>query len=365
VSADARIYNFSSGPAVLPEPVLRRAQQAIWNHAGTGIGILEHSHRGPAFAEVLASTEARLRSVAGIPDDYAVLFLPGGASAQFYQVPMNLLGGRPGATADYCSTGAWSEKAIAEAHRYGTVHVACSSRDDDFTYVPEAPRWSAAPVYAHFTSNETIHGTQWAAPPTPPPGVPLVCDASSDLLSRPIEIRRHGLIYAGAQKNLGPAGVTVVIARQDLIAGGATDLPGLLQYRIYLAERSMPNTPNTFAIYVVGEVLAWIEAEGGLAAMAERNHAKAALVYDYLDGSRRFRAVARPGSRSAMNLTFRTGDAALDRAFVAAAAARGLDGLAGHRSVGGMRASLYNAMPIEGARALVTMMRDFERDHPA
>ena len=342
-----RRYNFSSGPAVLPEPVLQRAQAAIWDHAGTGIGILEHSHRGKPFLEVLARAEATMRRVAGIPDSHAVLFLQGGATAQFFMVPMNFLGG---GTADYCETGAWSSKAIKDAQRYGRVHVACRSPE-------EAPRWSEAPVYAHFCSNETIHGVQWRAEPDAP--APLVCDASSDIFSKPIDVAKYALIYAGAQKNLGPSGVTLVIARRDWLERGARDLPAVLQYRTYVAD-PMPNTPNTFGIYVIAEVLAWIEAEGGLAAMAERNAEKARMLYDYLDRSEMFSAVVPAGARSTMNVVFHTGDEALDARFCAEAAARGLDGLAGHRSVGGMRASMYNAVPIEGPRALVAFMEDFE-----
>jgi phosphoserine aminotransferase len=356
-----RAYNFSAGPGALPEPVLRRAQQAIWDHAGTGIGILEHSHRGKPFLEVLAQAEERIRRLGGLGDDHAVLFLQGGASAQFYMVPMSFLGG---GTADYCDTGAWSAKAIADARRYGTVHVACSSAADDYAHVPDTARWSASPTYAHYTSNETIHGTQWARPPEPPAGVPLVCDASSDIFSRPLDAARHDLIYAGAQKNLGPSGVTVVIVRRALAERGNRDLPALLQYRTYIAD-PMPNTPSTFGIYVLGEVLAWIEERGGLAAMAELAAAKAKLLYDHLDDSRRFHAVARPGSRSLMNVVFRTGDPAVDRAFVAEAERQGLAGLAGHRSVGGMRASIYNAFPIEGVQRLVEVMKAFEVRAPA
>jgi phosphoserine aminotransferase len=358
-----RIYNFSSGPAVLPEPVLRRAQAALWNLAGTGIGILEHSHRGRAFGEVLARTEELVRRVGGVPDRYAVLFMAGGATSQFFMVPMNFLGGRDGASADYCNTGAWSQKAIRDARRYGAVHVACSSEDDDFTHVPTETQWSATPTYVHFTSNETIHGTQWREPPIPPSGAPLICDASSDIFSRPIDIGSYGMIYAGAQKNLGPAGVTLVIIDRQLAERGSADLPAMLQYRTYVAEHSMHNTPNTFGIFVIGEVLAWIEQQGGLAAMAERNRAKATLLYDFLDGSRLFRPVVRAESRSTMNVTFRTGDPAVDQAFLKDAEAQGLDGLAGHRSVGGMRASLYNAMPIEGVQALVDRLHAFERAH--
>jgi phosphoserine aminotransferase len=343
-----RAFNFSSGPAVLPEPVLRRAQEAIWDLDGTGIGILEHSHRGAAFGEVLARAEALARRVAGIPDEYAILFMQGGATSQFFLVPANLLGG---GVADYCDTGAWSQKAIKEARRYGSVHVACTKM--------EPPRWGERPVYAHFTSNETIHGVEWPEPPEPPAGVPLVCDASSDIFSRPIDVTRYGLLYAGAQKNLGPSGVTVVIARRDWLERGTKDLPQILQYRTFVAD-PMPNTPNTFGIFVIAEVLAWIEGEGGLAAMAARNAEKARLLYEYLDRSARFRAIVPEGARSIMNVVFTTGDEAMDRRFCDEAAARRLDGLAGHRSVGGMRASLYNAFPLAGVQALVAFMEEFE-----
>jgi phosphoserine aminotransferase len=348
-----RIFNFSSGPAALPEPVLRRAQDAIWDLAGTGIGVLEHSHRGAAFGEVLARAESLARRLLGIPDDYAVLFLQGGATQQFFQVPMNFLAG---GTADYCNTGAWSEKAIKDAKRYGAVHIACSNPG-------EVPSWSDRPVYAHFTSNETIHGVQWPAEPAVPDGVPLVCDASSDIFSRPLDVTRYGLIYAGAQKNLGPSGVTLVIIRKDWAERGAKDLPAVLQYRTFIAD-SMPNTPNTFGIYVLAEVLSWLEGEGGVAAIAARNTEKARLLYDALERSTRFQAIVPPGIRSQMNVVFRTGDDALDRRFCAEAAAQGLDGLGGHRSVGGMRASMYNAFPLEGTRALIEFMEDFERCHP-
>ncbi len=357
MSGGGRIYNFSSGPAVLPEPVLRRAQDAIWDLDGTGIGILEHSHRGAAFEAVLARAEAQLRALAGIPDDYAVLFLQGGATTQFFMVPMSFLGG---GAADYASTGTWSQKAIKEARRYGEVRIACSSEADAFAHVPAEQTWTDDAAYAHFTSNETIHGTQWREPPAVPAGVPLICDASSDIFSRPIDVSRYGLIYAGAQKNLGPSGVTVVIVRRDLAERGNRDLPALLQYRTFIAERSMLNTPPTFGIYVLSEVLAWLEAQGGLAAIGARNAAKAALLYDFLDRSGLFRGLVRADSRSQMNVTFRTSSEALDRQFVAEATAAGLDGLAGHRSAGGMRASIYNAFPVEGVEALVRFMESFE-----
>jgi phosphoserine aminotransferase len=360
VAVGGRIFNFSSGPAVLPESVLRRAQEAIWDLDGSGIGILEHSHRGKPFMAVLERTEARLRQLAGIPDSYAVLFLQGGASSQFFQVPMNFLGGR---TADYCHTGVWSKKAIAEAKRYGDVHVACSSEAAQFTYVPSAAEttWSSAPAYVHFTSNNTIYGTQWASEPAAPAGVPLVCDASSDIFSKPIDIEKYAMIYAGAQKNLGPAGVTLVIIRKDFLESGSRDLPTMLQYRTHAGEQSMFNTPPTFGIYVIGEVAAWILEQGGLAAMDEKNRAKARMLYDYLDQSTLVRGTVRADSRSLMNITFRCVDTAFEPELVKQATARGLDGLKGHRTVGGMRASIYNAFPIEGVQALVDFLRELER----
>jgi len=350
---DARRYNFSSGPAVLPEPVLRRAQDALWDLDGTGIGILEHSHRGAAFERVLARTEAAIRRVGGIGDDHAVLFLQGGASSQFFMVPMNLLGG---GTADVCDSGIWAQKATAEAKRFGEVHVACAGANT-------TPSWSASPTYAHYTSNETIGGVQWREPPTPPDGVPLICDASSDIFSRPLDFDRHALVYAGAQKNLGPSGVTLVIIRRELAERGSRDLPPMLQYRTYVAERSMYNTPPTFGIYVIGEVVAWLEAQGGIPAITAHNAAKARALYDFLDGSPLFQGAAPAGARSMMNVTFRTTSPALDAKFLDEATAAGLDGLAGHRSVGGMRASLYNAFPLAGVEALVAQMADFERRH--
>ena len=358
-----RKLNFSSGPAVLPEEVLRRAQSAIWDLDGSGIGVLEHSHRGPAFMKVAERAERLVRDVGGVPDEYAVLFLQGGASSQFFAVPMSFLA--PGTTADYCNTGVWSQKAIGEARRLGSVHVACSSESSAFDHIPaaDATQWSAAPVYAHFTSNNTIYGTQWRQEPAPPAGVPLVCDASSDIYSRPIDVRRYGLVYAGAQKNLGIAGLTLVIARRDLIACGRDDVPTMLQYRTHELAGSMHNTPPTFAIYVLAEVLSWIVAQGGLAAMAERNAAKATILYDFLDESRAFRGVARADSRSLMNVTFRAATPALEKELLARAAAQGLDGLAGHRTVGGLRASIYNAFPEHGVRKLVELLATLEREH--
>lgn len=353
-----RKLNFSSGPAVLPDIVLRAAQGALWDLDGSGIGILEHSHRGKEFGLVLERTEARLRAVASIPDDYAVLFLTSGATVQFSMVPSNFLGG---GVADYCHTGVWSGKAIEEARRHGTPHLACSSEAERFAFIPERCEWSAAPRYVHFTSNNTIYGTQWRAEPVVPEGVPLICDASSDLFSRPIDIRKYALLYASAQKNLGPPGVTVVIGRKDFLASGAKDLPPLSQYRTYVKEASMHNTPNTFGVYVIGEVMQWILDQGGLAAMERHNEAKAKLVYDFLDQSQAWRGHARPDSRSRMNLTFRGASAALEEKLLAEAEVRGLSGLRGHRSVGGMRASMYNAFPLHGAERLIELLGDVER----
>ncbi len=351
-----RKLNFSSGPAVLPEEVLRNAQQALWDLDGSGIGILEHSHRGKEFGRVLERTEAAVREVGGIGDDYAVLFVTAGATHHFSMVPQSFLDGE--GTADYCNTGSWSKKAIAEARRYGTVHVACDG-GPEFTTIPETRTWSKTPRYVHYTSNETIHGVQWSSPPAAP--APLVCDASSDIFSRPLVLDNHALIYAGAQKNLGPSGISLVIARRDFIATGRTDLPALAQYRTYEETRSLANTPNTFGIYVIGEVCAWIQRQGGLAALAERNARKAAVVYDFLDHSKRWRAHAAPSSRSTMNVTFRGDTPELEAALLARADERGLAYLKGHRSVGGLRASLYNAFPEEGVHRLVELLAEVER----
>lgn len=350
-----RKLNFSSGPAVLPEEVLRRAQQALVDLDGSGIGILEHSHRGPEFGRVLERAEAAIREVGGIDDTYAVMFVTAGATHHFAMVPQSFLG--EGETADYCHTGIWSGKAIEEARRVGTVHIACSG-EPDFAAVPDQLAWSASPRYVHYTSNETIYGTQWRAPPAAP--APLVCDASSDIFSKPLVLANHGLVYAGAQKNLGPPGISLVIARRDFIETGRKDLPPLAQYRTYAREHSMHNTPNTFGVYVIGEVVAWIRAQGGLAAMAERNARKAAVLYDFLDHSKLWRGHAKPGSRSQMNVTFRGATKELEETMLSRAEERGLSGLRGHRSVGGLRASLYNAFPEAGVQQLVELLDDVE-----
>jgi phosphoserine aminotransferase len=352
-----RKLNFSSGPAMLPEEVLRHAQHALLDLDGSGIGILEHSHRGKEFATVLARTEAVVREVGGIGDEFAVLFVTGGATPHFAMVPANFL--RHGETADYCHTGIWSGKAIEEAQRVGAVHVACNAEADRFATVPSTFHWSASPRYVHYTSNETIYGTQWPAPPPAPAS--LVCDASSDIFSRPLVLANHGLVYAGAQKNLGPSGISLVIARKEFIDGGRADLPPLSQYRTYAREHSLHNTPNTFGVYMIGEVVSWIRAQGGLVAMAERSARKAALLYDFLDDSKKWRPNAQPGSRSLMNVTFRGATKELEETLLSRAEQQGMSGLRGHRTVGGLRASIYNAFPEQGVRRLIELLHEVER----
>ena len=356
-----RIHNFSAGPAVLPEPVLRKAQEAIWNAGGSGIGILEHSHRGKLFERVINEAEETCRSLGGIPDNYRVLFLQGGASLQFAMVPMNFLSAER--TADYLVTGVWSQKAVKEAKPLGKVHIAVTGEATNFDRIPkpEEIRYSTSPVYVHITTNNTIYGTQWRTEPSVPTGVPLVADTSSDMYSRPIDIRKYGIIYAGAQKNLGPSGVVLVIIRDDLVEAGSKTVPTMLQYRTHAGESSLYNTPPTFAIYVMGEVFKWIQAEGGLAGMAEHNEAKARLLYEFIDNSDFFRGTVQPDSRSRMNVCFRAPTEELEAKFISEATKRGLDGLKGHRSAGGMRASIYNACPRRAVEALVAFMKEFER----
>jgi phosphoserine aminotransferase len=358
-----RIHNFNAGPGVLPEPVLKAAQRDLWNVGGSGIGIAEHSHRGKLFERILEEAIQDARDLAAIPSQYKVLFIQGGATQQFAMVPMNLL--PAGETADYLVTGVWSQKALAEAKKFGSTHVALSGEAGGFTRIPavEEIRYSGRPAYVHLTTNNTIYGTQWKGEPPVPQGVPLVADTSSDMFSRPIEVAKYGLIYAGAQKNLGPSGIVMVIIREDLAERAAGNLPTMLQYRTYVKENSLYNTPPTFAIYMVGQVFKWIKSFGGLAAMAEHNVAKAAVLYDFLDSSELFRCSVHQDSRSLMNVCFRTGSEELDAEFVREAGKRGFEGLKGHRSAGGMRASLYNACPPESVAALVGFMQQFEREH--
>jgi phosphoserine aminotransferase len=352
-----RKFNFSSGPAMLPEPVLRRAQAALWDLDGTGIGILEHSHRGKAFGAVLERTTALVREVGGIGDEFAVLFMTAGATHHFALVPQNFLGDEQ--TVDVCHTGVWTSKVIEQARRHGNVHIACSSAPA-FDALPGPPVYSAAPRYVYYVSNETVYGTQWQSPPAAAPA-PLVCDASSDIFSRPLALAGHGLIFAGAQKNLGPSGISLVIVRRDFLATRRADLPAMSDYQTYEREGSMANTPNTFGIYVIGEVCAWLREQGGLAALAEHNARKAGLLYDFIDGSRHWRCHAQAGSRSLMNVTFRGASPELENALLARAAEHGLSGLAGHRSVGGLRASIYNAFPEDGVRRLVEILAELDK----
>ncbi|MCL4117523.1 UNVERIFIED_CONTAM: hypothetical protein GTU68_013195 [Idotea baltica] len=353
-----RILNFSAGPAVLPEPVLKTAQESLMSFGDTGVGICEHSHRGAAFTEVYEQAEANCRQLAGVPDNYRVLFLQGGASSQFYMLAMNLLNSDQ--TADYLVTGAWAKKAVAEAKRFGNAHVACSSEDRNFCYIPHDVNYSDDAAFVHYTSNNTIYGTQFHSLPACPEGSVLVCDSSSDIFSRPIDVSRYGVVYAGAQKNLGPSGVTLVIIRDDLVERANSDLPTMLQYRTHAEKQSMFNTPPTFGIFLMGEVFKWIQQQGGLEAIDKHNQEKARVLYDFLEESKLFSATADADSRSLMNVTFVTGNDDLDAEFVKTATAAGMNGLKGHRSVGGMRASIYNAFPAEGVGQLVKLMKEFE-----
>jgi phosphoserine aminotransferase len=357
-----RIYNFSSGPSVLPLPVLEEVQRDLLALPGVGMSVLEISHRSKAFEDIIQRAEANLRRLAGVPDDYAVLFLQGGASLQFSMVPMNLL--TAGRTADYILTGSWTQKAAKEAARVGTVNIAATTEADGFSRIPRQDELKLTPgaAYVHITSNNTIEGTQWRTEPAVG-DVPLVSDASSDIFSRPTAVARYGLIYAGAQKNLGPAGATVVIIRKDLLGRSSSDLHTMLSYKIQADNESLYNTPPVFAIYVVGLVARWIMAQGGLDAMARANERKAGRLYAEIDRSGFYRGTAQPASRSLMNVTFRLQTEELEERFVEEATAAGLDGLRGHRSVGGMRASIYNAFPEEGVNALIHFMREFERRH--
>jgi phosphoserine aminotransferase len=358
-----RVHNFGAGPAVLPIPVLERVRAELFDYAGTGMSVMEMSHRSAAFEGILQRAEADLRSLLGLGEDHAVLFLQGGASLVFASLPANL---RPaGASADYVLSGHWSKAALKEAQKSGRARLAGSTEASGFDRVPAQGELDLDPAaaYLHFTSNNTIYGTQWSIDPEPPPGVPLACDASSDALSRPVDVGRYGVFYAGAQKNLGPAGVTLVIVRKDLLERVPGGLPALLDYRLMAENRSLYNTPPTFAIYVVGLVLEWLKELGGLAEMARRNEEKARHLYEAIDGSGGFfRGHAHEDSRSRMNVTFRLPSEELEKAFLKEAQARGLDGLKGHRSVGGLRASIYNACPIESVRALADFMGEFRKE---
>lgn len=355
-----RVFNFSAGPAVLPEAVLQRAREEMLDWQGSGMSVMEMSHRGPEFISIAQQAEADLRELLSIPSNYKVLFLQGGASTQFAMIPMNLLRGKT--TADYINTGAWSKKAIAEAKRFCTVNVAASSEASHFTTIPPQSEWklSRDAAYLHYTPNETIGGVEFHWLPESG-AVPLVADLSSTILSRPLDVSKFGLIYAGAQKNIGPAGLTVVIVREDLIGGAADNTPAMLDYKIQADNESMYNTPPTYAWYLAGLVFQWLKAQGGLAKMAQINQAKADKLYAAIEASSFYSNPVDPACRSWMNVPFILAKPDLDKTFLSEAQAAGLVSLKGHRSVGGMRASLYNAMPEEGVDALIEFMADFER----
>jgi phosphoserine aminotransferase len=360
-----RIHNFAAGPAVLPVPVLEEIQRDLIALPGVGMSILEISHRSKAFESILARAEADMRTLADIPSNYRILFLQGGASLQFSMVPMNMLG--KGATADYIDSGSFSDKAITEAKKVGSVNVAASTKAEHYTRIPEQSELTLTEgaAYVHMTSNNTIEGTESRTLPNVGDR-PLVSDTSSHMFSRPIDVRRHALIYAGAQKNLGPAGLTLVIIRDDLLARSVekkATLPTMLSYAVHAENGSLYNTPPAFAVYALGLVMKWLIAEGGLSAIGARNARKAAKLYAEIDRSGFYRGTARQEDRSLMNVTFRLSSEALEQAFVKESAAAGLDGLKGHRAVGGMRASIYNAFPEAGIDALVSFMRDFEQKH--
>src|SRR3954468_1000753 len=357
-----RPFNFSAGPANLPEEVLSQAAAEMLDWHGSGMSVMEMSHRGKEFISIAETAEKDLRDLLAVPPNYKVLFLQGGATLQFAAVPMNLLGGKK--KADYINTGEWSKKAIKEANRFCEVNIAAGSDDKNFTYAPEQSTWKLDPgaAYVHYTSNETIGGVefQWI----PDTGkIPLVADASSHILSRPLDVSKFGLIYAGAQKNIGPAGLVIVIVREDLLGRALPDTPTVLDYKVQAEAGAMSNTPASYSWYIAGLVFQWLKRQGGLAEIEKKNVAKAELLYDFLDASAFFKSPVRKQDRSRMNVPFTLAKEALNDEFLKGARARGMLELKGHRSVGGMRASIYNAMPIEGVQRLVEYMREFEAKH--
>ncbi|HXX70977.1 MAG TPA: 3-phosphoserine/phosphohydroxythreonine transaminase [Candidatus Acidoferrum sp.] len=357
-----RVFNFNPGPAALPLAVLERIGEELLDYRGSGMSVMEMSHRSPEYEAIQAKTERDLRRILAIPDDYAVVFLQGGGSGQFATVPMNLY--LPGKPVDVLHTGSWTSKAIEELKRLATYRIACSTESEKFTRIPRQAEIVLAKdaSYVHLCTNNTIEGTQWAEIPDTGT-VPLVADMSSDIASRPMDLRRFGLVFAGAQKNLGPPGVTIVILRSDLVERASDRTAKILQYKTHIAEKSLYHTPPTFAVYIVGLMLDWIDAVGGIAALEARNAIKAKLLYDTLDASQYYRCPVEKGSRSKMNAIFRVagGDEAIESKFAKQAQEAGLVGVKGHRSVGGMRVSLYNAVGLEAVEALVSFMREFER----
>ncbi len=358
IAESPRAFNFSAGPAILPDEVIRQAQRDIWSIFDTGIGVMEHSHRGPAFDRVIEEAEQDCRAVGNISDDYQVLFLQGGATTQFALVPMNFLPN--GATADYIDTGVWTTKAIKDAQKIGNVHVAFDGSQSSYDHTPSADeiQYSDNPAYVHYCSNNTIYGTEFEKPPSTTR--PLVADMSSDIFSRPVNVSAHAMIYAGAQKNLGPAGTVLAIIRKDFLETAQDKLPAMFDYRALAEKGSRLNTPPTFGIYLMGQVFKWILSQGGLEAMHKRNRAKAQVLYDVIDDSGGFYTpVSQPQCRSLMNVTFRTPSDELDKTLLDEAAQHGMSGLKGHRSAGGLRASIYNAFPMTGCEAVAQLMRDF------
>ncbi len=357
-----RVFNFSAGPAALPLPVLQQVQEELLCLPGAGASVLEISHRGKVFVDIIESAESTIRSLLGISDDYAVLFLQGGAALQFSMIPANLLRGTD-KTAQYLLTGSWGKKAFAEARKEGKIEAAYDAKDSNYDHVPSASDYTVRDdaAYLYYCSNETIQGVQYDAEPPCPASVPLVSDASSDFLCRPLPIDKYGIVYACAQKNAGPAGVTVVVIRRDLLDRGSENLPGYLNYNNHAAAGSMWNTPPTFAVYVLGKVARWLADDiGGLDAMEKQNREKSQLLYDVIDAHSDFyKGHARAGSRSMMNVTFTLPSDELQSKFLASAADHDLSSLKGHRSVGGIRASIYNAMPREGVESLAGFMKDF------
>lgn len=359
--AENRIYNFSAGPSMLPLEVLQKAQSQMLNYEGSGMSVMEMSHRSKTYDSIITTTQERLRRILNIPNTYKVLFLQGGATSQFSMVPLNLLQKK---TADYIVTGYFANKAYEEAQKYGDIHLAASSKDQEYSYIPaqEALQLNKDADYVYLCANNTIYGTEWKYVPETN-GVPIVADMSSNILSKPIDVTKYGIIFAGAQKNMGCAGLTVAIVREDLIGHAMAYTPVMMNYKPLADKDSMYNTPPTYAIYILGLVLKWIEEMGGLEAMQKRNEAKAQLLYAYLDSSDFYTTAVRKEDRSLMNVTFRSPNAELDALFAKESAAAGMSNLKGHRAVGGMRASIYNAMPLQGVETLIAFMKKFEAEH--
>ena len=355
-----KVFNFSAGPSVLPHEALERAGAEILNYNGSGMSVMEMSHRSAFFQEIFDSTKAKLKKALSVPDTHEILFLQGGASMQFSMVPLNLM---DGGAADYAVTGNFSNIAMKEAKKYGQVHIAASSEDDNFSYIPQQGALDLTPdaKYFHYCANNTIYGTAWNY--VPQTDAPLVCDMSSEILSRPVDVSKYGIIYAGVQKNMAPAGMAAVIIDKSLAGHENPVTPLIMSYKTMIDKDSMYNTPPCWCIYILGLTLDWLEKQGGVKGMEAIKHEKASIIYDIIDNSALYKGHARPDSRSDMNVTFRTGDADLDAQFAKEAQAKGLMNLKGHRSVGGLRASIYNAQPMEGVKALAAFMKDFEVKH--